>query len=116
MVLGVRLGPGGQDWGSGLSWADASPSGVGVDEVWAVPIGMGVVEAFTVGGCPACGDDVAVQAVRTRMSPVSRISRESYLMFIFLAPAAAIRSGSHATFLVAHLKLFSIIYMCLLFS
>ena len=70
MALGMRIELSEHVCGSGPSWADAPPNGVGVGEGCVVAVGRGV-EVFTVGVCPAGSDDDSVQAVRTSSSPVS---------------------------------------------
>src|SRR5216684_932496 len=86
MVLGMRIELSEHVCGSGPSWADAPPNGVGVGEGCVVAVGMGV-EALTVGVCPTGGDDDSVQAVRASSSPVSIMMRVSRLMSICITPA-----------------------------
>lgn len=93
MVLGVLIELTGHVCGRGPSEVDVPPDGegIGVGEGCVVAVGVGM-EAFTVGVCPACGEDAPVQAARSNGNPISIPMRHSCLIFIIVAPMNALTS------------------------
>jgi hypothetical protein len=83
MGLSREIAPAGHVLGSGPSWANVPPNGVG--EGASVAVGIDV-EVFTVGEGSACGADASVHAVRTNNRPVNAIRQERGRRVISVSP------------------------------
>lgn len=93
MVLGVLIELSGHVCGRGPSEVDAPADGegIGVGEGCVVAVGVGM-ETFTVGVCPAGGEDAPVHAVRSNNNPISIPMPHSCLVFIVVTPVNALMS------------------------